>query len=99
MQGLFSRPGSALLLSRTSTGCLYFAPRACAKLQREPSPRTRQMEWKRDSPQGEPHLARPVGDLLLGTAWREQPRLSAQLQRKMVPVTLIAWERKSSQSY
>lgn len=77
-----------LCLTCASTDCLYFA-----KLQRKPSRSTSQMAWKRDSPQGEPHLARPVGGLLRGRPGESSPRLSSQLQRKMVHVTLIVWGR------
>lgn len=73
MQGLFSRVCSASLFSCTSTDCLYFAPRACARLPRRPSRSTSQMEWKRDSPQGEPHLAQPVGGLLRGRPGESSP--------------------------
>lgn len=77
-----------LCLTCASTDCLYFA-----KLQREPSRSTSQMAWKRDSPQGEPHLALPAGGLLRGQPGESSPRLSSQLQRKMVHVTIIVWER------
>ncbi|TWW66344.1 1-acyl-sn-glycerol-3-phosphate acyltransferase alpha [Takifugu flavidus] len=60
-----------------------------AQLQRKPSRSTSQMAWKRDSPQGEPHLARPVGGLLRGRPGESSPRLSSQLQRKMVHVPII----------
>lgn len=63
----------ASCFSCTSTGCLYFALYACAELQHEPSPSTSQMEWKRDSPQGEPHLARPIGGLLRGRPGESSP--------------------------
>lgn len=82
---LFSR---WLGLTCASTDCLYFA-----KLQREPSRSTSQMAGKQDSPQGEPHLARPAGGLLRGRPGESSPRLSSQSQRKMVHVTLIVWGR------
>ena len=89
MQALFSLVGSTLHFSCASTDCLYFAPRSCAKLQREPS---------RSNPPDGVEAGQPPGGAAFGsarwrsapgTAWRERPRLYSQLQGKMVPVMLI----------